>query len=85
MLRRVLTVLLALGLIFSLAACSGGDEEGGAEGGGEFTLSTGLDENGFFKGVKAADCVACGQCEGVCPQHLPIIELMKKVSAHFDH
>ena len=34
---------------------------------------------------KASDCVACGQCEGVCPQHLPIIELMKKVSAHFEH
>ncbi len=34
---------------------------------------------------KAGDCIACGQCEGVCPQHLPIIELMKKVSAHFDH
>ncbi len=33
---------------------------------------------------KAADCVACGQCEGVCPQHLPIIDLMRKVSAHFD-
>ena len=33
---------------------------------------------------KAGDCIACGQCEGVCPQHLPIIELMEKVSAHYD-
>ena len=33
---------------------------------------------------RAADCIACGQCESVCPQHLPIIDLMKKVSEHFD-
>ena len=33
---------------------------------------------------KASDCVACGQCEGVCPQHLPIIGLMKDVAAHFE-
>ena len=33
---------------------------------------------------RASDCIGCGQCEGVCPQHLPIIETMKKVSEHFD-
>lgn len=33
---------------------------------------------------KASACVGCGQCEGVCPQHLPIIELMKEVAEVFD-
>ena len=33
---------------------------------------------------RASDCIACGQCEGMCPQHLPIIELMKESSELLD-
>ena len=27
---------------------------------------------------RASECIACGKCEGVCTQHLPIIELLKE-------
>ena len=34
---------------------------------------------------KAADCIQCGQCESVCPQHLPIISLLQKCHEEIAH
>lgn len=33
--------------------------------------------------VKASDCVECGECEGRCPYHLPIREMLKKCASEF--
>ena len=33
---------------------------------------------------KASDCLQCGKCEKVCPQHLPIRELLKNVAKTFE-
>ena len=36
-------------------------------------------------GGKASACIACGNCEERCPQHLPIIELLKEAAAVFEN
>ena len=33
---------------------------------------------------KASDCIRCGQCERVCPQHLPIRDLLVSVAEVFE-
>ncbi|MBQ2314574.1 MAG: aldo/keto reductase [Treponema sp.] len=43
----------------------------------------------FYSGLiqrsgKASDCIGCGQCESVCPQHLSIIKLMKEAAGILD-
>lgn len=44
----------------------------------------------YYKAVtqssgKAKDCIKCGKCEEICPQHIEIRKLLKKASVRFDY
>ena len=34
--------------------------------------------------AKASDCLKCGQCEDICPQHLNIRDLLEDVAKVFE-
>jgi predicted aldo/keto reductase-like oxidoreductase len=35
-------------------------------------------------GGKASSCIGCGACEDICPQHLPVREILKTVAEVFE-
>ena len=65
--KSILAILLALSMIFSLAACTKDDTDNnsGSESTAAQSYSAGLDENGFFEGITAKDYVTLGQYEGL--------------------
>ena len=50
-----------------------------------FTPQGGYYHNLTLKFGKASDCIACGQCEQMCPQHLSIIDDLRLVAEQFEN
>ena len=51
-----------------------------------YGLEKGKDNYGFAtrEGVKASDCIQCGQCEAACPQHIDIIDQLQSAAERFE-
>lgn len=49
----------------------------------EWNSQGGYYDNYEGKFGMAGDCIRCGRCEAICPQHLPIRKYLADVAAHF--
>ncbi len=53
-------------------------------GDGQLEAAKELYARAVAEGGKASACIACRQCEGACPQHLPITDHLKQAAAMFE-